>query len=345
MRPGTSGSAQAWTSFCRGRGGAEGVVLRRDVAEPRTEREHEVGLVERLHLTRRVGEPEIARVERMVVGEEVVTAEAHRDRAMEALGEAEKGGPPALALDSVSGDGERPFGPAEQGRDRRHGLLGRCRLALRQRRRPCRFEPLVEKVFGKRDHDRARHACRRDPERALHRLRDERGIARLGDPFRDAAVHRRVVDLLERPAPEVLALDLADEEEEGRRVLLRRVDGDRGVAGARPPARHDDPRPAREPRVGDRHEAGAGFVPARDEVDPRVLVQRVEKRQVALAGHAEGAVDSAASSASTMYRATEEPHRPRAYIGNSPHPRSSRTRKKGRTARTTLTPAKAITAS
>jgi hypothetical protein len=70
-----------------------------------------------------------------------------------------------------------------------------------------------------------------------HVLGQPVGIVDLGDPLGEAeragAEHLPVVDLLERLAVALLARDLADEDDQRRRVLERGVDADRRVARAR----------------------------------------------------------------------------------------------------------------
>ena len=90
--------------------------------------------------------------------------------------------------------------------------------------------------------------------------------------------------------PDVVARDLADEEDHRRRVLEGGVHADRGMAGAGPARHHRDARPARELAVGLRHVGGAGLVARVDQPDRRGVVQRVKHLEVALARHAEGHV-------------------------------------------------------
>ena len=86
-----------------------------------------------------------------------------------------------------------------------------------------------------------------------------RRVGNFDDPFRDAAEHLPVVDLLEGVAAQVAHGYLADQQEERHRVLLRRVHGDRGVAGAGSAADAGDAGPMRQPRIGQRHKPGAGL--------------------------------------------------------------------------------------
>ena len=107
------------------------------------------------------------------------------------------------------------------------------------------------------------------------RLRDAKGARDVfGDaldaidlrhPFGDAAVHAPVVDLLERLAIGEVAADLADEDDQRRRVLGCGVDADGGVRRARPAGDEHDARPAGELAVRLAHVSRAAFLAADDE--------------------------------------------------------------------------------
>ena len=68
--------------------------------------------------------------------------------------------------------------------------------------------------------------------------------------------------------------------------------GDAGVAGAGAAGDEHHAGQSGQLGVGHRHEAGAALAAAGDQVQPVVRVQRVEQGDVALARHAEGAVDA-----------------------------------------------------
>ena len=124
-------------------------------------------------------------------------------------------------------------------------------------------------------------------ERARDELGDPVGAVDLLDPLRHRPEHVAVVDLLERLAPHHPAADLADQEDQRRRVLIGGVDPARGVGGAGAARDHADPGPAGELAVGVGHVRGSDLVAAGDEPQ-RGVVERVEHGQVALAGNAEG---------------------------------------------------------
>ena len=101
-----------------------------------------------------------------------------------------------------------------------------------------------------------------------------------------------VIDLLEGVAPEVPDRHLSDDEEEGNAVLLRRVNGDGGIAGAGAAADAGNAGAPGQPGVGQRHEPRAGLVPAHHRVDVGPPMQRVEEAEIALARDAEDPVDA-----------------------------------------------------
>ena len=123
------------------------------------------------------------------------------------------------------------------------------------------------------------------------------GVVHLGDPLGEAerarAEHLPVVDFLEGLAVALLACHLADEDDEGRRILEGGVDADRGVARAGAAGDEADTRPAAQLALRLGHVARTAFVAAGDEADLlAVLVEAVEGSEEALAGNAEGGVDA-----------------------------------------------------
>ena len=169
-------------------------------------------------------------------------------------------------------------------------------MGLQRRVRLCvvGLDLLREHVLRQREHDRPRSPGRCGRERPVEVLRHALGALDLRHPLRDPAEHGGVVDLLERlPAGHVPA-DLADEQDQRRRVLERGVHADRGVRRARAAGDDRDPRAAGELPVRVGHVRRARLVAA-DHVAQLGVAQRVEHGQVALAGDAEqqvGAVDA-----------------------------------------------------
>ena len=148
---------------------------------------------------------------------------------------------------------------------------------------------LDEHVLREREHDGSRAPGGGDVEGARDELGDPVRIVDLLDPLRHRAEHVAVVDLLERLPAHHVAADLADQEDQRRRVLEGGVDAAGRVRRAGATRDHADAGTAGELAVGVGHVGRADLVTTRDEADRRV-VERVEHGQVALAGHAEGEV-------------------------------------------------------
>ncbi len=143
-------------------------------------------------------------------------------------------------------------------------------------------------VFRQRQHHRAGPSRHRGVEGVAHVLGHAVGAVDLRDPFRHLAVHAAVVDFLERLALDEIVADLADEQDQRRRILVRGVHADRGVGRAGAARDEADAGAAGQLAVGLRHVGGAAFLAADDELDFLArVVQRVEHREIALAGHAE----------------------------------------------------------
>jgi hypothetical protein len=103
---------------------------------------------------------------------------------------------------------------------------------------------------------------------------------------------------------------LADDQDERHLVLPGGMHRDRRIAGAGAAADAGDAGPSGEPRIGDRHEAGARLVPARHGVDLAAAIKGIEQAEIALAGHAEHAVDAVGDQA-VDDQSTNRAHRPR----------------------------------
>ena len=89
-----------------------------------------------------------------------------------------------------------------------------------------------EHVLGQREHHRPRHPAHRHGDRRGRCFRHLVGVGDLPDPFRHAAEHVGVMDLLEGIPPEIPLLHLADEQDQRHRILFGGVHRDAGVAGA-----------------------------------------------------------------------------------------------------------------
>ena len=161
----------------------------------------------------------------------------------------------------------------------------------RERRRRVELDDLVEEVLGQRQQDRSGSSAERLADRLVHDGRDLVRGRRLGGPLGEPAERRDLVDLLERLAPEVRALDLADEREHRARVLAGRVDPDREVRAADGPRREARRRSAGQLAVGLGHERRGALVAGRDDADPDVA-ERIEQPEERLAGHGERVPDA-----------------------------------------------------
>ena len=114
----------------------------------------------------------------------------------------------------------------------------------------------------------------------------------LSRPFRDRAVHARVVNFLKGISPNIARRNVTDKEQERHTILLRRVHGDGSVAGARPTTDARDAWHSCKTRIGQRHESSARFVPTNDCIyGLATLVQRIKEAQVAFTGHTKYAID------------------------------------------------------
>src|SRR5439155_4951135 len=137
-----------------------------------------------------------------------------------------------------------------------------------------------------------------DDRAGAPRLCDAKGASDvLGDAFRaldlrhpldDAAVHAPVVDFLECFAVGKVAADLADEDDQRRRILCRGMDADRGIRRARAARDEDDARASGKLAVRFSHIRRAAFLTADDQAQAiAYIVEGVEHRQIALARYAE----------------------------------------------------------
>ena len=134
-------------------------------------------------------------------------------------------------------------------------------------------------------------AVHRDMKRARHDFRNARRIVDLSGPFGDRAEHRAVVEFLEGLALAHLARDLADEHDDRGGVLPRDVQAGRAVGGAGA-ARHErDAGTAGELAGGLGHHHRPALLAADRDGDVAVM-ERVERGQIALAGHAEDMADA-----------------------------------------------------
>src|SRR5712691_4408544 len=148
-------------------------------------------------------------------------------------------------------------------------------------------------VLGQGEYDRAGAARLRDAKGTRYILGNALGAIDLRHPFDDAAVHAAVVDLLEGLAIGKVAADLAHEYDHRCGVLRGSMDADRGVRGARSSRDEHNAGTTGQLAAGLGHVRGAAFLTADDQ--PELLahcIERVEHRQIALAGNAERELDA-----------------------------------------------------
>ena len=270
------------------------VAAARGLAEAGADQQQKVGVADPVAERRGDRDADVAGIAAVRVVEVVLAAERDADRQIEGLGERPDVGAGLGVPAAAAEDRERPPGGGEQHLQARH-VLGRG-MGLRPAgsgRHRAQSAGSVSMSSGS-----ASTTGPGRPEVAVWKARatssgQARRVVDLGHPLGDVAEHLAVVDLLERLAAAHRARDLADQQDHRRRVLARDVDAVAGVGGAGAARHHRDAGAPGELAVGLGHHRGAAFLAAGDVADLAV-VQRVEQREVALAGHAErelGAVD------------------------------------------------------
>ena len=266
----------------------ERVAVAEDLAEDGADREDDVGLGQQRPDVPRLAEPAVAGIGRAGVVDQVLAAEVDDDRDRRRLGEGAQPGAAGLAPSAAAGDDQRPLGGRDEPDDRLDLGGGRRRLRHPDRRPGAAGGRAGQHVLGQRDDHRPLPAGHRRGEGAGDDLGDAVGVVDLGRPLGQRAEGGAVVDLLEGLAAAHRPGDLADEEDHRRRVLLRGVHADRGVGRARAAGDEGDAGGAGQLAPGRGHEAGAALLPVRHQPDAvGHVVQRVEHREIALAGHAE----------------------------------------------------------
>ena len=113
----------------------------------------------------------------------------------------------------------------------------------------------------------------------------------LGDPFGHLTEHAAVVDFLERLALDLMAGDLADEQDHRRRILKRDMHPGGRVGRPRAAGHETNARLAGHLAVGIGHDGGAAFLAADHQIDARRVDHGVKHGEVAFPRHAEGTVD------------------------------------------------------
>src|SRR6202030_1592984 len=111
-------------------------------------------------------------------------------------------------------------------------------------------------------------------------------IVDFGRPFGHGAEHGPVIQFLKRLAPADMARDLPNEHDHRRGILVRDVDAGGGVGSARATGDEADARPAGGLAGRFRHHGGAALLAAYGEREITIM-ECIENREIALAGHAE----------------------------------------------------------
>jgi hypothetical protein len=110
---------------------------------------------------------------------------------------------------------------------------------------------------------------------------------------------------------------VADEQDQRSCIVVGRVQGDHGVGNARAARNDGNAGPAGQFAVRLRHVAGARLVPADDQLRRSSFDQRAGESDVALAGHAEDAIDAVRFETLSQDRSNSSTHdRPSMMNGN-----------------------------
>ena len=218
--------------------------------------------------------------------EQHLAAEGHRHRQRQRLCEDLQRRDRLLGPAGTADDQQRPFRLVQQIAEASH--LGRRGSAV-DRLRPRGGDDVGgfgQRVFRQGQHHRTGPAGHRGVEGAGDHLRHAVGAVDLGDPLAHAAEQLAVIDLLEGVATAHAALDLADQHDQRRFVLLGDMDAGGGVGGAGAAGDEADAGTAAQLRLRLRHHRRAAFVAADDHFD-RAVVQGVQHGEIALARYAE----------------------------------------------------------
>ena len=151
---------------------------------------------------------------------------------------------------------------------------------------------IPQHILGQCQDHWARPAGGRYLEGLVDQLGDALSQVDLGDPLGQRREHLAEVDLLEGLAVDLMARNLADQHDHWGRILERRVDTDRRIAGARAAGHEQHPGLAGELTIGLRHEGRTTFLAAGHEADLGCVEEGIEHFEIAFAGDAEGHVDT-----------------------------------------------------
>ncbi len=187
---------------------------------------------------------------------------------------------------------QRPLGLGQHVRQPVEILRARAGKRRRARQRGRDVGLGVEHILGHHHRDRARGAALGDMEGARHRLRRLVRVVDLDDELGHVGEQPAVVLLLQRHAPGLPALDLADQHHHRGRVVPSGMEADHRVRESRTARHHQHAGlAAAHPPVGGGHERRAALVAADDQPHAVVVGHRVGEAEIALARHAIDDVD------------------------------------------------------
>ena len=271
-------------------GSDERVAIGRGLAEPGADGQQQIGVADAL-LQPGVGAiAQLAGIDAAFVVDRVLAAEGGGDGDAVAEGEIGEMVRRARAPVRAADDGDRRGGFLEQfEQSGNRAWIGR--FAQRRHRWPVdRLDLVTQHVLGNGQHHRPRSAGGGDAIRPRDIFGNAPGIVDPRRPFGDGTEESRKVDLLEALAVLVGARQVADEQDQRRRILEGDMDSGAGVGGAGPAGHEGDSRPPGHLAVGVGHVGDAAFLPADDDIDLGRVKQRVEDGEEALARHGENAV-------------------------------------------------------
>ena len=202
------------------------IGLRGDLADPGADREQQIGLLDARDQGRGCPGPEIADKRRPAVVEDVLPAKrtAHWQIVrFGELGDVTAGG---IAPPAAADQHHRALRRAEQAAH--FGEVGRT--GMRMHRVIWAGDlgggAVAQHVLGQGQHDRAGPAGGRDLKRLVDEFGDAFGHVDLRYPFGERAEHATEIDFLKCLAVDLMAGDLANQDDHRRRILKCGVDAD-----------------------------------------------------------------------------------------------------------------------
>jgi hypothetical protein len=259
----------------------------RTITQTRANCNDEIGFPAIVVGHRRAAEAKVADVVRMIVGKQALAAEADSDGEAEVFRNLDDGVMAGLRPVGAAKQQQRPLRACQHGFDRGH-VGGRWRDRRRHRWfQVWRVAFGLEYVLRQDQNHRAGAAGNRGSPGPVDIFGDARRAINFRHPFAHRAEDATVVEFLEGFAIAMRGRDLSDQKDERRRALMSRMEADRRVHRSGTTGDETYARLAGGVGVGRGHEAGAAFVATGDIADGvGVLPQRVERGQVAFAGHA-----------------------------------------------------------